>query len=95
VIVDCHVTTGAVSDVTMFIERVNHIQEKHGLKIGEIIADRGYGSAENLEGAGEARHKFQYPSLELESWRNIFRKLKAVLKSTWKQSPWSAPRDIR
>jgi transposase len=49
VIVDCHVTTGAVSDVTMFIGRVNHVQGKLGLKIGEIIADRGYGSAENLE----------------------------------------------
>jgi transposase len=49
VIVDCHVTTGAVSDVTMFIERINHIQKKYGIKIGEVIADRGYGAAENLE----------------------------------------------
>lgn len=49
VIVDCHVTTGSVSDVTMFIERMNHIQEKFDCKIGEVIADRGYGSAENLE----------------------------------------------
>jgi transposase len=49
VVVDCHVTTGAVSDVTTFIDRINHIQEKFGAKIGEVIADRGYGSAENLE----------------------------------------------
>jgi transposase len=48
VIVDCHVTTGAVSDVTMFVERIDHIQETHG-SIGEVIADRGYGSGENLE----------------------------------------------
>jgi len=95
VIVDCHVTTGAVSDVTMFIERVNHIQEKHGLKIGEIIADRGYGSAENLEELGEARHKFQYPSLELESWRNIFREVESGFKVDMEAKSVSAPRDIR
>lgn len=49
VVVDCHVTTGAVSDVTVFIDRINHVQEKYQTKIGEIIADRGYGSAENLK----------------------------------------------
>jgi transposase len=49
VIIDCHVTTGSVSDVTVFTDRINHIQEKFEQKIGEVIADRGYGSAENLE----------------------------------------------
>lgn len=49
VIVDCHVTTGAVSDVTMFADRVEEIQNKYGVKIDEIVADRGYGSAENLK----------------------------------------------
>lgn len=49
VIVDCHVTTGSVSDVTVFIDRMNHVQKKFDSKISEIVADRGYGSAENLE----------------------------------------------
>jgi len=48
VVVDCHVTTGAVSDVTMFVNRIEEIQNKYKAKIGEVIADRGYGSAENL-----------------------------------------------
>lgn len=33
----------------MFIERVNQMQEKLGLKLSEVIADLGYGSVENLK----------------------------------------------
>ena len=49
VVVDCHVTTGSVSDVTMMQSRLEAIEQSLDLKIGELIADRGYGSAENLD----------------------------------------------
>ncbi len=48
-IVDCHLTTGAVSEVKFMQSRIEAIEENLGLKIGELIADRGYGSAENLK----------------------------------------------
>lgn len=49
VIIDCHVTTGSVSDVTVFKDRIAAIEDKLQMKIGEVVADRGYGSGENLE----------------------------------------------
>jgi transposase len=49
VILDCFVTTGRVSEVTKFIERFKHVENELKLKVGEVIADRGYGSGENLE----------------------------------------------
>ena len=49
VIVDCFVTTGAVSDTTPYIERIDHIENHFEQKIECVVADRGYGSAENLQ----------------------------------------------
>jgi len=80
VIVDCHVTTGAVSDVTMFIERVNYIQEKHGLKIGEVIADRGYGSAENLEELEKQDIKSNIPLWSSKVGETFFREIESGFK---------------
>lgn len=48
VIVDCHITTGSVHDISKFQSRVETIVEKFDLPVKEVIADRGYGSAENL-----------------------------------------------
>lgn len=76
-VVDCHATTGAVSDVTVFIERVNHIQEKHGKKIGEIVADRGYGSAENLGELDRQDIKSNIPLWSSKVGETFFRELEA------------------
>jgi hypothetical protein len=48
VIVDCHVTTGAESEVTIFPERLDVVQKDLGNPIQGVIADRGYGSGKNL-----------------------------------------------
>ncbi len=48
VILDCHVTTGSTHDTVVFKDRVETILDK-GIKVEEWIADRGYGSRENLE----------------------------------------------
>src|SRR4051794_12866097 len=48
VVVDCHVTTGAVHETTVFQERIETLENNFGFHIGEAIADRGNGSAENL-----------------------------------------------
>jgi transposase len=47
VIVDCHVTTGSVHETTVFQERTKALKTNFGFHIGEVIADRGYGSADN------------------------------------------------
>lgn len=49
VILDCHVTTGAVSEHTVFPERLSTMQKELGVKVEEVIADRGYGAVEILE----------------------------------------------
>lgn len=49
VIIDCHVTTGAVNEVRFVVERINEIEKYFETQIKELIADRGYGSAENLD----------------------------------------------
>jgi transposase len=46
VIVDCHVTTGAVHDTVVFKDTVERLIKK--MKIKEVTADRGYGSSDNL-----------------------------------------------
>jgi IS5 family transposase len=48
VIVDCHVTTGAVHETTVLKGRIEAI-EARGIEISEVVADRGYGSSENYE----------------------------------------------
>lgn len=48
VIVDAHVTTGAVHETTVFGERVQKIRKYLKKKLKEVVADRGYGSAENF-----------------------------------------------
>jgi transposase len=49
VILDPHVTTGSLSDGTIFIERIEAVEESMNTKVKEVIADRGYGGGENQE----------------------------------------------
>ena len=49
VIVDCHITTGADSETKTVLERVGAVKNNLNIKPQEVIADRGYGSEENLK----------------------------------------------
>lgn len=80
VIVDCHVTTGNVSDISMFQERMNAIQEKLKLNIGEVIADRGYGSAENLKYLEEKEIKSNIPLWSSSVGATFFEEINAGFK---------------
>lgn len=48
VILDCHVTTGATHDTVVFRDRADALLKKNP-QVKEWVADRGYGSRENLE----------------------------------------------
>ncbi|MEN0059380.1 MAG: transposase, partial [Bdellovibrio sp.] len=61
VIVDCHVTTGIVSEVKTALDRVDAVQRRLQMHIEELIADRGYGSAENLESLSRKDIKTNIP----------------------------------
>ncbi len=76
VIVDCHVTTGAVSDVTMFESRIEHIEKTHG-QIGEVVADRGYGSGENLEFLEKRNIASNIPLWSTRTGMTFFQQLEA------------------
>lgn len=45
VILDTHVTTGAVHDSQPYLEQLQRIHQRYGIHIREATADRGYGSA--------------------------------------------------
>jgi len=45
VILDTHVTTGAVHDSQPYLEQLQRIHQRYGIQIREATADRGYGSA--------------------------------------------------
>ena len=49
VILDCHVTTGTVSEHKVFPDRLMVVQNEFNLSVGEVIADRGYGAGDVLE----------------------------------------------
>lgn len=57
------------------MERVDFIEKYLGLKIGELIADRGYGSAENLEKLEEKNIKTNIPFWSSRSGETFFREL--------------------
>ena len=61
VILDCHVTTGNVSEHTIFPGRLSEMQERFDLIVGEVIADRGYGAADVLEFLEEENIKSNIP----------------------------------
>jgi transposase len=77
VIVDCHLTSGSTSEVKVMQSRVEAIEENLGLKIGEIIADRGYGSAENLKFLEDRGTKSNIPLWSTRSGETFFGQLEA------------------
>ena len=48
VILDTHVTSGAVHDSQPYLEQLDRVEDRCQLKITEAVADRGYGSAANI-----------------------------------------------
>jgi hypothetical protein len=55
VIIDNKVTTGSCHDTQIYLERLKYIQNKSNLLINEVIADRGYGAAENIQSLQEQK----------------------------------------
>jgi transposase len=49
IILDCHVTTGNVNENIVYPDRIQHLEETLELNIKEVIADRAYGTGENLD----------------------------------------------
>ena len=75
VIIDCHVTAGSVSEVKVFQSRVEAIEKNLSVKIGEVIADRGYGSGENLEYLEKREIKSNIPLWSSRSGIRFFKDL--------------------
>lgn len=75
VILDPHVTTGAVMEVGMALERVDFVRDAFGLKIDEAIADRGYGSFENLNDFENRGIETNIPLWSTRSGQAMFRDL--------------------
>jgi transposase len=50
VILDTHVTTGAVHDSQPYLEQLQRIRERHQIHVRQAVADRGYGSAAIIRG---------------------------------------------
>lgn len=48
VIIDTHVTDGSVPEGTIFLKRLDYIEEHFGIKVADAVADRGYGYGEIL-----------------------------------------------
>lgn len=63
VIVDCHVTTGADSETKTVLERVEAVKNNLNITPQEFIADRGYGSGENLKELKDKNIKTNIPLL--------------------------------
>jgi len=74
VIVDCHITTGADSETKTVLERVEAVKNNFNITPKEVIADRGYGSGENLS---ELKNKNIKTNIPL--WNN------RIGKSFWKE----------
>jgi transposase len=49
IILDNKVTTGACHETQIYLDRLEYIRAKYNLSIQEVIADRGYGAAENIQ----------------------------------------------
>ena len=77
VIVDCFVTTAAVAEVSVFKERVEKIETETGLKIGEMIADRGYGSSEALKFLSDSDIESNIPLWNSRSGETFLKQLES------------------
>ncbi len=73
VIIDPHVTTGAVMEVGMICERIDILKENLNIDIGEAITDRGYGSLENLDGLEKRGIRTNIPLWSTRSGQGILK----------------------
>lgn len=46
---DNKVTTGSCHEAQLYLERLRHIENKYGIIIKEVIADKAYGGANNIQ----------------------------------------------
>jgi len=76
VVVDCHATTGSTSEVKVFQGRVEAIADELNIKPKEIIADRGYGSAKNLEYLDEKKIESNIPLWSRRSGAKVLEEFK-------------------
>lgn len=74
VIIDCHITTGADSETKTVLERVEAVKNNLNIIPKEVIADRGYGSGENLTKLKDKEIKTNIPL-----WNN------RIGRSFWKE----------
>jgi transposase len=75
VIIDCHVTAGSVSEVKVLESRIDAIEKNLAVKIEEVIADRGYGSGENLEFLEKREIRSNIPLWSSRSGMKFFKEL--------------------
>lgn len=80
VVMDAHVTTGAVSEVKVICDRVDAVEQNLDIKIGEAIADRGYGSAENLDALAKKGIETTIPLWSTRSGQSLFKDLENGFK---------------
>jgi transposase len=91
VIIDCHVTTGTVSEIRVAIERVDFIEQHLGLKIKELVADRGYGSAENLADLRDRNIESNIPLWSSSSGKTFFKEVASGFKTDVKSKTATCP----
>jgi hypothetical protein len=75
VIFDAHVTTGAVSEVSVVCERMDAVKADLNIVVGEAIADRGYGSGDALGGLEQRGIKTNIPLWSTRTGQSLFRDL--------------------
>ena len=49
IILDNKITTGRLHEGPIYLDRMRYIEDKYQLRVREAIADRGYGSIENIQ----------------------------------------------
>lgn len=80
VILDCHVTTGTVSETTVFKERLEVVEKDVAIKINEVIADRGYGASYNQEYLINRGIESNIPRWSTRSGETFFEEIKQGFK---------------
>ncbi|WP_052046372.1 transposase [Candidatus Paracaedibacter symbiosus] len=84
VILDCFVTTGAVHESQVYMDRLEHILKSYSIDLKEVVADRAYGSGELLTQISKkqirsyislfsSRSGSAFPSLEKEFYYDTYR----------------------
>lgn len=75
VILECPVTTGATHEVTVFSNNLEQMKKEQGVNVGEVIADRGFGSAVNLRYLERQKIKSNIPLWSSRPGKSLTEKL--------------------